>query len=628
MAISYDPKRWAYGNEFTPDIMNHIENGIKAATDEANRIDEAKVDKVSGKGLSTNDYTNAEKQKVSNAATAESVTELSATVTAIADDVDRHAFGEQSGGKNIWNEKWNLGDIDATVGQKYTQLSGNHVKSAEPIEVKPNTTYTLVKNKVAYVYFYDANLILLQTYMELSGASSKAFTTPTNTKYICFLMSSNYGTVYNHDLAIVEGGDLSAVYEPYIASNAQLTELADESEVRDAELCVLGWNMPSGMMLKNTVENGVFTQKVGRVDLTTVEFSINTGNVWVARTSSVGIKLPPNNNTAANIFSTKYRTTANDAEFTTMCVCVGVFTSSSTIYLNNGSSTEKPSGYLYYELAEYKTYTLADYPSTDIKSAELQALGWCVPSEMPIKNTLANGVLTQYVGRIEASTLSWIRNDNVYRAIISGRVEGANGAFLDGYTYFQNMAFGVENGMISDSASSTYSKYIFVGDTRFSNVNDFTVSLKGKYLYYVLATPITHRITNMPSQKSMISDAWDDDPSNKVYYVGDLRIDGNRLYECYVQTDRTSGRPSADTAHWRKTSVANLKIKSETVHVVTNDYGIANIPTNRNYIGVIGSGYVVVSINKVDISEYVVSVFHLPTRAPWTGEADVTLFYI
>lgn len=57
MAISYNKKSWRYGDVFTPDVMNNIENGIQNATDEVNK----KVNAVSGKTLSTNDYTNADK---------------------------------------------------------------------------------------------------------------------------------------------------------------------------------------------------------------------------------------------------------------------------------------------------------------------------------------------------------------------------------------------------------------------------------------------------------------------------------------------------------------------------------------------------------------------------------------
>lgn len=439
MAISYDPKRWAYGNEFTPDIMNHIENGIKAATDEANRIDTAKVDKVNGKGLSTNDYTNADKQKVSEAAT-------TATVTAIADDVDRHAFGSESGSRNLWNEKWENGIYGNENGNKAP--SSSYYRNITPIPIKPNSQYRFVAPSATRIFYYGSNHDYLGTVV-VDGS----FTSQSNAYYLCFHRS---GSVYNHDIAIIEG--TSGTYEPYIASNAQLTMGVDESEIRDAEL---------------------------------------------------------------------------------------------------------------------------------------QALGWCVPLEMPVKNSFANGILTQYVGRVDLGTMTWSYNDSheyFASADIGSVVKKSDNAtvvtdwvYCNIYTptspYIVYYGDVVANNMRIAIQQNTGAVWII--NQSYSNASAFKSAMSGKYLYYELSTPITHTVTDMPSQKSMISDAWDDDPSNKVYYVGDLRIDGNRLHECYVQTDRTSGKPSVDTAHWRKTSVdevirkvnATVSADSEIINMTRVAYG-------------------------------------------------------
>lgn len=60
--MAYVKQTWKYEGEvgaipINPVNLNHMESGIEAAHDE-------KVDKVSGKGLSTNDYTDADKAKV------------------------------------------------------------------------------------------------------------------------------------------------------------------------------------------------------------------------------------------------------------------------------------------------------------------------------------------------------------------------------------------------------------------------------------------------------------------------------------------------------------------------------------------------------------------------------------
>jgi hypothetical protein len=77
-----------------------------------------KVDAVSGKGLSTNDYTDAEKQKVTDA-----TTDLSAITTATAEDV-----GKALKAKTVSNGKvteWEFGDVGGTNISCIVDASGD-----------------------------------------------------------------------------------------------------------------------------------------------------------------------------------------------------------------------------------------------------------------------------------------------------------------------------------------------------------------------------------------------------------------------------------------------------------------------------------------------------------------------
>ena len=60
--MSYSKQTWDTTSYFNPTRMNHIEDGIYA-------VDTGKVDKVSGKGLSTNDYTTTDKNQVAKIST-------------------------------------------------------------------------------------------------------------------------------------------------------------------------------------------------------------------------------------------------------------------------------------------------------------------------------------------------------------------------------------------------------------------------------------------------------------------------------------------------------------------------------------------------------------------------------
>lgn len=366
------------------------------------------------------------------------------------------------------------------------------------------------------------------------------------------------------------------------ATTATVTALADDVSVSKAELVVLGWNVPSGMPVKNTVENGVFTQKVGRLELGSVNYEYN------ATLSADGIYpfVVSGMNYGAdsiNVFCDKYRVirstnwNLNNGEIVTI-KSVNALRIRDTSCTSINAIKAKTSGvYLYYELAEYKTYTLADYPSTDIKSAELQALGWCVPSEMQIKNTLANGVLTQRVGRVDLGSLNWSyeASNNVFYAPF-GTARSTSVYGYDCYTskYNKASATALWNGTavgisVCPSAISTTPR-IYVRDTAFNSADAFRSAVSGMYLYYELTTLITHNITDMPSQKSMISDEWD---SSKTYAVGSYCIYQNALYECLVQNNGQN--PSTATSYWRKTSVAeklNLDIGTYFVSCfVSND---------------------------------------------------------
>lgn len=65
-------------------LINNSGDATKLES-EVNTLKSSKVDKVSGKGLSTNDYTNADKNKVSSTAT--ELATLKATVKALTDRV-------------------------------------------------------------------------------------------------------------------------------------------------------------------------------------------------------------------------------------------------------------------------------------------------------------------------------------------------------------------------------------------------------------------------------------------------------------------------------------------------------------------------------------------------------------
>lgn len=86
MAINYTPIGFNTKTYSNPTTMNHMDNGIKSACDGVDSLSTGKVDKVSGKGLSTEDYTTAEKTKLAGISTG-------ATKTTIKNDLTTTTAG-------------------------------------------------------------------------------------------------------------------------------------------------------------------------------------------------------------------------------------------------------------------------------------------------------------------------------------------------------------------------------------------------------------------------------------------------------------------------------------------------------------------------------------------------------
>lgn len=282
-----------------------------------------------------------------------------ATVTALSADVDRHAFGSVSGSRNLWDEKWELGMYSHANGSK--QPASTSIRNVNPIKIAPNANFRMVSPVSIRVFYYDSNHSYISTVIENGG-----FTTPNNAHYMCF----QYGvTSYENNIAIVEGNAVTP-YEPYIKSNAMLTESANASEVAEAELMALGWCVPSEMPLKNSFANGVLTQYVGRVNLEDLNWSwYSSWNAW--QTTESSHKRPSDGGVAINGYTSKYACVSASVGSSDQNNQLWASTSTPTIWVANKSTTEKPTGYFYYELATPIKHSITDMPSVQSMFGEI-----------------------------------------------------------------------------------------------------------------------------------------------------------------------------------------------------------------------------------------------------------------
>lgn len=100
-------------------------------------------------------------------------------------------------GFNIWDEQWEVGSIDSVTG---APISGNYVRSKNYISVISDETYYLkTANRGMWLYYYDVNYSFLG---ESNAFIDRTTLIENNVHYIKFVMSGNYGTIYNHDICI------------------------------------------------------------------------------------------------------------------------------------------------------------------------------------------------------------------------------------------------------------------------------------------------------------------------------------------------------------------------------------------------------------------------------------------
>ena len=104
---------------------------------------------------------------------------------------------------NIWDEEWEVGSISYDNGDN-VQFS-NRIRSKNYIEVIPNETFFQNYNTTGrqiQVFYYDTNHNFLGYENSFTQALNGLFTTPSNCRYIRFIVATDYGTTYKKDITI------------------------------------------------------------------------------------------------------------------------------------------------------------------------------------------------------------------------------------------------------------------------------------------------------------------------------------------------------------------------------------------------------------------------------------------
>lgn len=118
------------------------------------------------------------------------------------------------GGRNVWDEEWELGGVSISTGQNGGSDQIGTGRAINYIPVISSQDYYFKTPEKVYVFYYDEN----KNYISYSSINSNStFTTPNHCSYIRFVTISAYGNTYKHDITIslyYAGEDYSQYY-PY-----------------------------------------------------------------------------------------------------------------------------------------------------------------------------------------------------------------------------------------------------------------------------------------------------------------------------------------------------------------------------------------------------------------------------
>ena len=209
-------------------------------------------------------------------------------------DTDYHAYNGQTYATavNVWDEEWEVGEINGTTGANANTGVAIRSKNYIPV-INTNEYYFKIGYTACTIYQYSSQNV--SGYIgAIYGKANATFTLANNCEYIRFATGTGYGTTYNNDISINFPSNNTA-YIPFKGSTATQNYMD-----------TFGHGVYGGTL---DVTTGVLTITYTSVDLGTVNW-IKSGNNGLFLTYTLGplVKLPPTNNVNANILCDRYKT--------------------------------------------------------------------------------------------------------------------------------------------------------------------------------------------------------------------------------------------------------------------------------------------------------------------------------
>ena len=176
-------------------------------------------------------------------------------------------------GINIWDEEWEVGDLNTSTGGNST--NNNRIRSKNYIPIKGGESYSFAGfSNLIYVKrcYYDAQ----KQFLRGESTRNKDINPDEDVYYVRFALDSNYGSTYNHDISI-NYPSTGTTYHPYTGTTLPIT-------FPDSAGTVYG-----GTLTVNEDGSGELTVKKICVDLASRSWTARgVGSVHKAYSSSLG----------------------------------------------------------------------------------------------------------------------------------------------------------------------------------------------------------------------------------------------------------------------------------------------------------------------------------------------------
>lgn len=296
---------------------------------------------------------------------------------------------------------------------------------------------------------------------------------------------------------------MSATPEGY----EQLVETVDSQNVHFATLELLGWTVPKEMPIQNEISNGKLIQKVGRVDLGSLEWKVLSdgsnrfycsvsdrkgGSINSLFVDGYTLMLPNRDSITGSMqFSPHNNVTTNDN-----IVFRNDFISSVEDF--KVSVTNK---YIYYELKtpiEHSLYSESVTARAKVDRKGLELFGWIAPVINGVGDYIADGVYHKKISRVDLGSLNWYSVSGGFKAKINSynpnNIDIVPKIYCLKYNAYslRDLTYNQTKGMsIADHVTT-----VWIKDSSYSDINTFQSAMSGTYLYYELDTEQTVSIYN------------------------------------------------------------------------------------------------------------------------------------